>query len=283
MRLSDATVTIVGLGLMGGSLALALRGKCRRLVGVARRPETVSLAIEAGVVDAAACDMRPAVQEADVVGLATPVRHIISAIPQVARDMRPGALLMDLGSTKVKVVEAMDRIPANVAAIGGHPMCGKEVDGLENADGSIFSGAKFALTPTTRTTPEALALAAELAQAAGASPLVIEAERHDRAAAMVSHLPYLLASSLVHAEAAACARDATTHALAASGFRDTSRLGASDVDMMLDILLTNRQEVEMAFDTFERTLAEARALLGDPARLRLWMAEARDRRRSMFQ
>ena len=91
---------------------------------------------------------------------------------------------------------------------------------------------------------------------------------------MVSHLPYLLASSLVHAEAAAGAQDATTHALAASGFRDTSRLGGGDVDMMLDILLTNRQEVEMALDTFERTLAEARALLGDPANLRLWMAEA---------
>src|ERR1051325_9970820 len=100
MRLNDATVTIVGLGLMGGSLALALRGKCRRLVGVARRAETVALALEAGVVEAASCDQRPAVQEADVVILATPVRHIITAIPQVARDMRPGALLIDLGSTK---------------------------------------------------------------------------------------------------------------------------------------------------------------------------------------
>src|SRR5262245_50686666 len=151
MRLSDATVTIVGLGLMGGSLALALRGKCPRLVGVARRPETVRLAIETGVVDAG-CDLRPAVQEADIVVLATPVRHIISVIPQAARDMRPGTLLMDVGSTKAKVVEAMGNIPINVAAVGSHPMCGKEVDGLENADGSIFTGATFVLTPTTRTT-----------------------------------------------------------------------------------------------------------------------------------
>jgi prephenate dehydrogenase len=283
MRLSDASVTIVGLGLMGGSLALALRGKCRRLVGVARRPDTVRLALEAGVVDTAGCDMRAAVQEADIVVLATPVSHIIAVIPQIARDMRPGALLMDLGSTKARVVETMDGIPASVAAIGGHPMCGKEVDGLDNADGSIFSGATFVLTPTARTTPEALSLAAGLAEATGAFPLVLDPDRHDRAVATVSHLPYLLASSLVHAEAAACAKDEATQGLAASGFRDTSRLAASDVEMMFDILLTNRQEVEIALDTFEQALAEARVLLGDPARLRSWMAEAHNRRRGMFQ
>src|SRR3954470_21861306 len=130
-ELGASTVTIVGLGLMGGSLALALRGKCRRLVGVARRPETTRLAIESGAVDHASCDMRPAVQEAGIVILATPVRHVISAIPEVARNMQPGALLIDLGSTKAKVVEAMNAIPANVTAVGGHPMCGKEVDGLE--------------------------------------------------------------------------------------------------------------------------------------------------------
>src|SRR5689334_19714766 len=174
MRLSDSTVTIVGLGLMGGSLALALRGKCRKLVGVARRPEIVRLALEAGVVDAAGYDMRPAVQQAGIVVLATPVRHVISAIPQVAPDMRTGALLMDLGSTKAKVLEAMNGLPAHVAAIGGHPMCGKAADGLEHADGSIFTGAKFVLTPTVRTTPDALALATELAEATGACPVLLD-------------------------------------------------------------------------------------------------------------
>jgi prephenate dehydrogenase len=278
MRLSEATVVISGLGLMGGSLALALRGKCHRIVGVARRPEVAREALAARIVDEATCDLAEAVAQADIVVLATPVRDIIATIPDAAAVMRPGALLMDLGSTKREVVAAMDRSPGGVMAVGGHPMCGKETGGLESADEALFQGARFALTPTARTTSEAMALATELAEATGACPLVLDAEQHDRAVAVVSHLPYLLAASLVHTEAEAQRQDSIVDALAASGFRDTSRLAASHVDMMLDILLTNRDAVEQALDLFESSLAAMRGTMDDPESLRQWMERARAER-----
>jgi prephenate dehydrogenase len=176
----------------------------------------------------------------------------------------------------------MDGIPEGLLAVGGHPMCGKEVGGLESADATLFRGATFALTPTARTTDDAMLRAYELAEAVGARPLVLDAERHDRAVAMISHLPYLLASALVQAEAQASAADPVVRDLAASGFRDTSRLAATQADMMLDILLTNKEAVESSLDAFERELTEVRSLLDEPERLQSWMAEAQQRRREMF-
>ena len=284
MRLSEATVAIVGLGLMGGSLAMSLRGQCARLVGVARSEAAAQAALKAGVVDAVR-SLEEATREADIVVLATPVRHITATIPEAAALMRPGAVLIDLGSTKAGVVGVMNSIPEEwgVAAIGGHPMCGKEVGGLESADGTLFRGATFVLTPTLRTTDEALRLARELVAAVGAGAVVLGAEQHDRAVAVISHLPYLLASALVQTEAQASECDPITGTLAASGFRDTSRLAASQTEMMLDILLTNRQGVEATLDLFEGQLGRARALLADFDGLKEWMEAAQKRRREMFQ
>lgn len=284
MRLREATVAIVGLGLMGGSLAMSLRGKCARLLGVARSEATARTALKAGVVDAV-LSLEEAAREADLLVLATPVRHIVATIPGAAALMRPGSVLIDLGSTKVRVVEAMNSIPqeSGVTAIGGHPMCGKEVGGLESAEAALFRGATFVLTPTLRTTDEALRLARELVAAVGARAVVLEAEQHDRAVAVISHLPYLLASALVQTEAQASECDPITGTLASSGFRDTSRLAASQTEMMLDILLTNRQGVEEALDLFEAQLGRARALLADLDGLKEWMIEAQKRRREMFQ
>jgi prephenate dehydrogenase len=282
MQLSEAVVVVDGLGLMGGSLALALRGKCRAVIGVARRAEARENALQRGAVDLATSHLPEAARQADIVVLATPVRQIIEAIPQVAPAMRPGALLMDLGSTKREIVAAMNRMPEGAMAVGGHPMCGKEAGGLDSADADLFRGAKFVLTPTDRTTEDAMALATELVEAVGARPLILDAEWHDRAVAIVSHLPYLLSAALVHTEAEASAEDAVVGDLAASGFRDTTRLAASQVDMMLDILLTNRDEVERALALLECKLAGARRLLNDPAALNEWMTKAQTRRREMF-
>ena len=161
-------------------------------------------------------------------------------------------------------------------------MCGKETGGLESADPNLFQGATFVLTPTDRTTSDAMRLVRELVTATSATPLVLNAERHDRAVATISHLPYLLAASLVHTETEANTHDAAVGKLASSGFRDTSRLAASSVDMMLDILLTNREPVLATLDRFEAKIAEVRTLLSDPEGLRDWMAEARCKRMEMF-
>jgi prephenate dehydrogenase len=282
MQVSDATVAVCGLGLMGGSFALALRGKCRALVGVARDANTRKQAVEAGVVDRAYADLSRAAAEADIVVLATPVRHIIEAVPIAAAAMQPGALLLDLASTKREVVTAMNATPEGVFAVGGHPMCGKETGGLDSADANLFAGTRFVITPTERSNDEALALVMSLSQALGARPIIMGAKIHDRAVAVVSHLPYLLAAALMHTEEQEAKQTRGVRSLAAGGFRDTTRLAASSVEMMLDILTTNRDEIEHALDLFERNIVEMRGLLADPKGLELWMAQARDARKVVF-
>ena len=283
MRLREARIAIIGLGLMGGSLGLALDGLCARRIGVVRGKETAEQAVRLGAVDSATTDLREGVEQADLVVMSTPVRAILSSIEEVGAYMRPGAVLLDMGSTKRVVVEAMDRLPEHVAAVGGHPMCGKEVGGLSNAEAALYRGATFVLTPTKRTTGEALSLVQELIEGVGAHPLVLDAAQHDRAAALISHLPYLLAASLVHAEARAAEADPVTDQLAASGFRDTTRVAASERDMILDTLLTNREAIQASLDAFERQLEEARNLLADPGALSAWVEQAQQKRRGMFR
>jgi prephenate dehydrogenase len=281
-HLAEATVAIVGLGLIGGSLALALGEKCGRRIGVARRQETANLAVHIRAVDGATTHLRPAVEQADIVVLAAPVQTILSMVEEVGAYMRPGSLLTDVGSTKGAIVTAMGRLPEHLTSVGGHPMCGKEVGGLGHADASIFKGATYVLTPTLRTTDEAMSLCSEMVEAIGPRPLVLDAERHDRAAAYVSHLPYLLAASLVQAEAEAELDDPVVGKLASSGFRDTTRLAASEVPMMLDILLSNRQAIEEALAGFERHVVHVRKLLDDPNGLEEWMERSQRKRRGMF-
>jgi len=270
--LKDAQVTIVGLGLMGGSLAGALkkRGSCREVWGVARREETIKEAMRRGFINVGTCDLAEGVEQADLIVLATPVRTILELIPQVGSLAPAGCLLMDLGSTKARIVEAMKALPLYLQAIGGHPLCGKEASGIEAAEADLYEGATFVLTPLRRTSPEALALAQELVKAVGAQPLLMDAERHDRLVAAVSHLPYLLSVGLVAAAEEVAAEDELVWELAASGFRDTSRLAASDVTMMLDILLTNRQAVGETLSRFARQLDAIAHLLeaNDEERLR---------------
>lgn len=231
---------------MGGSLAMALYqgGLCREVVGVARRPETVQQALALQAVHYATTQLHEALDGADIVVLATPVRSIIRSIQQLSAMTLPPCLLLDLGSTKQAIVRAMEALPAQVQPLGSHPMCGKEVSGLAAADPHLYRDAPWVLVPLARTSEASLDLARALVQAVGARPLVLDAARHDWLVAAISHLPYVLAIALVLTVAQLSQDDAMVWQLAASGFRDTSRLAGSDVEMMLDILMTNRAAVE---------------------------------------
>jgi len=293
--LKDARITIVGLGLMGGSLAGALkkRGVCREVWGVARREETVKEAMRRGFINGGTCDLAEGVEQAGLIVLATPVRTILELIPQVGSLAPAGCLLMDLGSTKARIVKAMEALPPQIQAIGGHPMCGKETSGIEAAEADLYEGATFVLTPLRRgsgqalrrTSSETLMLAQELVEAVGARSLLMDAERHDRLVAAVSHLPYLLSVGLVATTEEVAVEDELVWELAASGFRDTSRLAASDVTMMLDILLTNRQAVGETLSRFAHQLDTIAHLLDadDEEGLRSLMEQAHKRREGMFQ
>ena len=283
-RVQDCNVTIIGLGLMGGSLAGALRGKCRSVVGVARRSDAVERALALGLVDRATTDAGDGVSSADIAILATPVRVILRQMAELAPLLPEECLLLDLGSTKGQIVAAMEGLPGHIQPLGGHPMCGKEVSGIEVADPTLYRGTTFILSPLERTSEAALALGKDLARAIGAQPLVLDAERQDFLVGTLSHLPYLLACALVATADATTSPDPAAWEIVAGGFRDTSRVSGSDVTMMLDILLTNPTEVLQAVDTFQGQLQNLADLIeaGDENGLRAALDATRSTRLRMF-
>jgi prephenate dehydrogenase len=271
-------VTIIGLGLMGGSLALALRSDAYWVMGVSRNPATLKAARAAGAIDGGTTDLIEGIASADVIVLAAPVRTILRQLPEVGRHARSGALVLDLGSTKSAICAALADLPAGLQPVGGHPMCGKETAGFSAAEAALFRDKTFVLCPLPRTSEAALAQAQALVDAIGARVVVLDPAAHDRAVAAISHLPYAAAVALVNAVAAA--DDPLAWQLAASGFRDTSRLAVSDVDMMLDILLTNRPAVLEWLGELQGQLADLKLALmtGDETALRDQLARAQARR-----
>lgn len=272
---------------MGGSLAGALRGMgnsprlCRRVVGIVRREAALPQAVL--WVDEATTDLAR-LATADAVVLATPPRTILALLPRVAPLLRPRVLLTDLGSTKNAIVNAMAELPPDILVVGSHPMCGKEDAGLAAADPGLFQGAAFVFCPVPDRPLEALARACDLARAVGARPIVMDAPTHDRITAAVSHIPYAAAIALVAAaeQVAAGGADDALWQLAAGGFRDTTRIAVGDLDMWVDILLTNRSEILAHLRRLDRALAaltEA-VLEEDAARLRALLARAQQRRRA---
>lgn len=284
--LKSSHVAIVGLGLMGGSLAAALKARqvCAAVTGIARRPGTIEAASRLGYIDRGTTELA-GVADADIVILATPVRTILSTLPDLAPRLAPGCLLMDLGSTKGRIAQAMNALPEHVHPCPAHPMCGKEVAGLEAADPDLYEGKTFVLTPLLRTPPAAIARAEELARAVGAVPRRLDPRRHDRLVAVGSHLPYLLALGLVATAEEVGREDCLLWDVVASGFRDTSRLAASDVQMMLDVLMTNSAAITEAIDRFREQLEAVERLLvaGDEAELQRVMQAAAIRRSAAFR
>ena len=282
--LRESTVAIVGLGLMGGSLAGALRQQCRSVVGVARRRETVDLALERGLIDRGTVDLQEGLSEANIVVLATPVRVILRQLEEIASILAPGSLLMDLGSTKSDIVSAMAGLPEHIQPLGGHPMCGKETSGIEAADPEIYRGATFILTPLPRTSLGALDLGRDLARAAGSHALALSAERQDFLVGTVSHLPYLMACALVSTADTLTSPDPAAWKIVAGGYRDTTRIAGSDVSMMTDILLTNREAVLEAVETFQQEIGRLAALLegAREAELRAALQAVRQERLRMY-
>lgn len=282
--LSECTVTVVGLGLMGGSLAGALRGRCGKVIGVDRDAPTLARALERRFVDQATVDLEAGVRAADIVVLATPVRSIIQLVGQVGEWMQPGSLLMDLGSTKALILEAMAQLPDHVQPLGGHPMCGKEISGYEAAERELFEERTFILSPLVRTSDEALALGKALVETVGAQPLIIDGGRQDYLVGTISHLPYLLACSLVSTADATTSADPLVWRIVAGGYRDTSRVAGSDVTMMVDILMTNREEVVKAARICGEQLADLADLVarGDEDTLREKLVYIRTTRKEHY-
>jgi prephenate dehydrogenase len=183
-------------------------------------------------------------------------------------------MVMDLGSTKEEICEAMRALPDSFGAIGGHPMCGKETAGYHAASANLFRGQTFILSRNGRTTRQIEALSISIIEHIGAYPMFLSADEHDQIVAVASHLPYVIAAALMHR--AADMEDDRVWPVSASGFRDTSRLAGSDPRMMLEILLTNKRAILSQLDQYQKELTEISKLLedGNEAKLAAWLAEA---------
>lgn len=251
------TLAIVGVGLLGGSVAKAARAGAlaRAIVGIGRDRGRLDAGVREGALDRATTDLEAGVSGADFVLLATPVLTIETLLERVWRAAGEGATLTDVGSTKGTIVGRAERLAAGrpLAFVGSHPMAGSEKSGYGVARADLFQGATVLVTPTDRTEPRALKAVTGFWEALGARVGTLDPEAHDAAVAAISHLPHAVAYALVDAVARG-APEALE--LAARGFKDTTRIAASDPDMWADIFVANRAALVKSLDGFRQALAE---------------------------
>lgn len=273
-------LVVCGVGLIGGSFALALRcaGMVERVVGIGRSPASLARALELGVIDEAANDWAGALDRADFVLLAAPVGQMETVMAAMALHLGPDTVVSDAGSTKRDVIETIYRHLGGRLAnvVPAHPIAGAEKSGVDAAFASLYQGKKVVLTPLPENAPEAVERVRAAWAACGAVIHQMSAAEHDRVFAAVSHLPHLLAFGLVH-DLAGRANAEQLFSYAASGFRDFTRIAGSHPEMWRDICMANRQALLGELDQYLAELAYLRALLlaGDAARLERLFDEAR--------
>jgi prephenate dehydrogenase len=279
---------LIGCGLMGSSFALALQraGLVGHVRGFSPSSATTALALKMGVIDSVATSAADAATGADLVLLAVPVAATRATLQAIATVIDSGTLLMDVGSTKQDVVlvarETLgQRLPCFVPA---HPICGKEVSGVQNADVDLYAGSKVILTPLPETAPAQVELARQLWLALGSHVNLMNPAAHDAAYAAVSHLPHLLAFAMMHSIQAQ-AEGEQYLALAGSGFRDFTRIAASEPAMWRDIFLANRDELLAQSRQFQASLQALEQLItaGDAAQLHSAIRQASESRASWAQ
>lgn len=257
---------LIGCGLMGGSFALALKraGLVKRVVGYSKSPSTTERARQMGVIDVEAPSALLAVSGADIVLLAVPVSATEATFKAIRHLVTPNTLIMDVGSTKRDVVDAARRVLRDQVGcfVPAHPITGKEVSGVENADASLYTGKQVILTPIERTFTAQLSKATSLWTALGCHVLQMSPQAHDAAYASVSHLPHLIAFALMNSISGQ-ARGADYLSLAGPGFRDFTRIAASDPKIWRDILVANREELLAQSKIFQQTLQSLEKLIAN--------------------
>jgi prephenate dehydrogenase len=256
-------LAVVGVGLLGGSVAKAARqgGLARRIVGIGRDAGRLQPALDDGTLDLAVTDLDAGVRDADFILLAAPVLTIEGLLERVWQAApAAGAVVTDVGSTKRNIVRAAERLAATrpLAFVGSHPMAGSEQAGYRVARPDLFRGATVIVTPTETTELAALKETTEFWEALGARVSSLDPETHDRTVAAISHLPHLIACALV--DGAARAEPAALE-FAARGFRDTTRIAAGDPDMWAEIFLANRDALTATVDAFREALGELQQVI----------------------
>ena len=258
MALHFNKVTIIGVGLIGGSLARVLkdRGLAAEITGAGRSRETLELALKLGVIDHMGHGMSHAVESSDLVVLASPVGVFETVVREIAPHLKKGSILTDVGSVKgglVRTIEAL--LPAGVHYVPGHPIAGKEKHGVAESSGALFLDAKCILTPTEKTDAQALETVKSLWHAAGAKVLIMSPAAHDHIFSAVSHLPHAAAYAMVNTVAEYNEGAENYIAFSGAGFRDFTRIAASSPEMWRDICLLNGPNIVEMIERYQASLA----------------------------
>lgn len=276
-------LAVIGIGLIGGSFALALKqsGAVERISGVGRDPDHLALALARGVVDEITRSPIEAVRNADLVLIATPVSQTAGILSEIATALKPESIIIDAGSTKLDIVKAARATLLSMFPrfVPGHPIAGAEASGVGAARAELFCGRQVVLTPEPDTGAAALQRVREIWQICGAEVSLLDAESHDAIFAAVSHLPHLLAFALVDLLAKR-SNAAQLFSFCGSGFRDFTRIAGSSPEMWRDIVLSNRHSLLRELASYRGELAELERLIaaGDATAIAELFADARDTR-----
>lgn len=259
-------IAIIGLGLIGGSIGLALKRAGSdgvELVGYARRPETADRALQLGAIDRVEGSLASAVDKAALVILAIPTMSVKEILSQIGSHLPAGSVVTDVASTKVQVMKwAEESLPPGVSFVGGHPMAGKELSGIEVADADLFRGCTYCIVPGRGASDDAVQTIVDLVHKVGARHVFVNAAEHDQFVAGISHLPLILASALVMATTKSPQWSKMSE-VAATGYQGATRLASQHPRMNRDICLTNGENIVSWIDDFAKELQRFRGLIAE--------------------
>ena len=277
-------VTVVGLGLIGGSLATALResGEVGEVFGVERDAESLRFAVESGITDAGASEIGSGVSGSEIVVVATYVDTITWVAGEVSGFVSPGTVVCDVGSVKASIVRKMENASRNIRFVGAHPIAGKETSGVRESDPGLFSGKRCVVTPVESTSPEALSMVKTLFSLVGSEVVEMDPESHDEVFALVSHLPHAVAYSLVSAVASG-GEDRSLFDFSGGGLADFTRIAGSSPEMWAGIFIENREALLGAIRDFAGKLGEIEkaVVFGNVENLTALLREAWDSKRDL--
>ncbi len=277
-------VAVVGLGLIGGSLAAALResGEVGEVFGVERDTESLRFAIENGIADTGASEIGPGMSGSEIVVVATYVNTIAQVAMEVSGFVSPGTVVCDVGSVKASIVREIEDAPRNIRFVGAHPIAGKETSGVAESDPGLFSGKRCVVTPTENTDPEALSIVKTLFSLVGSEVIEVNPESHDEIFSLVSHLPHAVAYSLMGAVASG-GGDRNLFDFSGGGLADFTRIAGSSPEMWAGIFIENRDALLRAIRGFAGKLGEIEKAIasGNVEELAALLREARDSKRNL--
>ena len=257
-------IAIVGLGLIGGSLGLALKRSGKgdlRIIGIPRREGTLKKALEMGAIDEGTTDHIKGTVDADIIFVCTPVNLILPIVNEIANGLKKGAIVTDVGSSKYEIVSQAEKAtPKGVYFVGGHPMAGKETVKLEAAEAELFKDKKWILTKTSKTSVRAIEQLENLARSVGAVPMIMDPKTHDLVVAAISHMPLAVAAALANTIANEAEKELMGK-VASSGFRDTTRIASGDPILGVDMFKTNQKAVLKMIKAFKQSLSNLEGLI----------------------